>query len=99
MPKRIPMQTVIVQRDGKQVAPPIGKAFEFTREELDQIKAVAPDAIRHPVNEEEAEAPESQDKPVQSKSAPETATNAPRGKKASYLSGRDGDRSRGSSDL
>lgn len=51
MPQRIPMQTVIVQRDGKNFAPPIGKPFDFTVDELNQIKKVNPNAVRVLVNE------------------------------------------------
>lgn len=46
MAKRIPVQTVIVVRDGKRVSPPIGKPFDFTKEELSNINDRNPDAIR-----------------------------------------------------
>lgn len=52
MPKRVPVQTVILHRDGKQFAPPLGKAFDFTAEELADINAVNPDAVRKPVVED-----------------------------------------------
>lgn len=52
MPKRIPHQSIVLYRDGKQVRPDIGKPFDFTQDELDDIKATNPDAIRHIVNEE-----------------------------------------------
>ena len=45
MPKRTPKQTVVVMRDGKSVTPPIGEPFEFTKEEVEQIEAMNPDAI------------------------------------------------------
>lgn len=51
MPIRIPIQTVIVHRNGKNVAAPIGKPFEFTNEELAEIRALNPRAIRVPINE------------------------------------------------
>lgn len=45
MPKRVPTQGVIVYRDGKQMRVPLGKAFDFTAEELEQITAVNPKAL------------------------------------------------------
>lgn len=54
MPKRIPVQTVVVQRNGKNFIPEIGKPFDFTDEELEWIKRVNPLAVRHLVNEEVA---------------------------------------------
>jgi hypothetical protein len=55
MPKRIPLQTIILVRDGKRVVPEIGKAFDFTSDELASIKEVSPDAVRAPVNETPSE--------------------------------------------
>lgn len=52
MAKRVPLQTIIVYRDGKQCVPRIGDPFDFTKEEIEQIKSVAPDALRNPVNED-----------------------------------------------
>lgn len=51
MPILIPLQTITVGRDGKNVVPPIGQAFDFTDEEAKQIKAMNPKAVREPVNE------------------------------------------------
>lgn len=51
MPIRIPTCTVIVQRNGKNFAPPIGKSFEFTADEVAAINKVMPVALRKPVNE------------------------------------------------
>lgn len=51
MPKRIPVTAVHVYRNGKEFVPPIGQAFDFTAEELADINAVNPDAVRKPVNE------------------------------------------------
>ena len=42
---RTPLQSVVVQREGKSVVPPIGYAFEFTADEVKQIEAMAPQAI------------------------------------------------------
>lgn len=41
MPKRIPVETVVVVRDGKRVSPPIGQPFNFTTEEIEQIVGTA----------------------------------------------------------
>ena len=71
----------------KRIVPPIGKAFDFTREELDQLKKVAPDAIRLPVNED-LSAEESTPAPVV---APPVGGGG-RGAKASRMSTKDGDR-------
>ena len=42
---RVPMQSVTVHRNGKSVTPDIGKPFEFTAEELEQIEAANPAAV------------------------------------------------------
>lgn len=41
----VPVQTVVVHRDGKSVTPPIGQPFEFTADEAAQIKAMNPGAV------------------------------------------------------
>jgi len=51
MPIRIPTQTIILQRNGNRIVPPLGKPFDFTQEELNKINKLNPDAVRHPVNE------------------------------------------------
>lgn len=48
---RIPLQSIVIQRDGKNVIPEVGKAFDFTEQELRDIAAVAPNAVRLPINE------------------------------------------------
>jgi hypothetical protein len=45
MPKRTPVQTVTVVREGKAMHPTIGKPFNFTEDEIEQIEATNPDAI------------------------------------------------------
>lgn len=45
MPKRIPLNTIILQRDGQKVVPPLNKPFDFTAEELKMIASLSPDAI------------------------------------------------------
>lgn len=47
MPKRIVRQPVIVHRDGKQVAPEMGKEFDFTDAELKDINRLNPKALEH----------------------------------------------------
>lgn len=48
MPKRITRGTVILNREGKRVIPPIGRLFDYTQKELDQIKKLHPDAVELP---------------------------------------------------
>lgn len=43
--KRTPLQSIVVVRDGKSMSPPIGAAFDFTAEEVEQIEAMSPGAI------------------------------------------------------
>lgn len=62
MPKRIPTQTIIMHRDGKRVTVKPGVSFDFTADEIKDIKQSSPDALRTLVNEEvdvpEQKAPE-----------------------------------------
>lgn len=46
MPMRVPTQRIILTRDGKRVIPTIGKPFDFTQGEIEQIESVNPRAIR-----------------------------------------------------
>lgn len=46
MPIRIPVFAVQVVRDGKLIRPEIGKEFDFTAEELKDIKNLLPSAVR-----------------------------------------------------
>lgn len=43
--KRVPLQSVVVMRDGQSVVPPIGQVFEFTADEVAQLERMNPDAI------------------------------------------------------
>ncbi len=45
MVMRVPLQSIIVQRDGKMVRPPIGKSFKFTDEEMADITRMSPKAL------------------------------------------------------
>lgn len=45
MPKRVPTQGILVQRNGKNFRPPIGQPFDFTPEELEDIKKANPHAV------------------------------------------------------
>lgn len=51
MPKRVPTASVIVIREGKRVSPPLNKGFNFTDDEIKQITAIMPGALRKPINE------------------------------------------------
>lgn len=59
---RVPVQTITLARETKEkdakgqavherITPPIGEAFEFSAEEIDQIEESNPGALRAPVNE------------------------------------------------
>jgi hypothetical protein len=51
--KKVVLKRVIIGRGGKRMEPPIGKAFEFTDEELENIERVNPGALRDAVNEDD----------------------------------------------
>lgn len=53
MPIRIPVKGVIVFRDKQQVRPPLGKPFEFTQQEVDDLEKAAPGHIRKPIVEDD----------------------------------------------
>lgn len=74
MPKRIVLETVRVIRDKKTVTPPIGQVFDFTAEEISQIKAVRPQAIRTVVIEDPELAAAAK---VSAENAAASATKAP----------------------
>lgn len=57
MAKRIPVQTVVVVRDGKRVTPEIGKPYNFTDAEIADFDRLSPGAVRKPTNEAGDEAP------------------------------------------
>ena len=45
MPKRTPLQSVVVIRDGERVTPEIGRPYEFTKEEIEQVERANPAAL------------------------------------------------------
>jgi hypothetical protein len=51
MPKLVPLNTIIVRREGKRIKPEIGKPFDFTAEEVAHINQVSPTSLRKVVNE------------------------------------------------
>lgn len=57
MPIRIPHHHVTVQRDGKNVSPPIGQAFDFTTDEVVELMDMHPNALRRPITEGAAARP------------------------------------------
>jgi len=61
MPKRITKQSVVVHRDGKPIRLKSGVMFDFTKDEIEEMKAAGIDALRTPHNElesiEEVKAP------------------------------------------
>lgn len=48
MPKRVPVESVFVHREGKLVKLPIGEVFDFNAEELADIMKNNPGAVRKP---------------------------------------------------
>lgn len=50
---KVILKSIIVVREGKRVAPPIGKAFPLTAEEIETLDEVNPTAYRDAVNEDE----------------------------------------------
>lgn len=48
---RVPLHTIIVVRGDKQIAPPIGKPFPFTADEVKSILSANKGALRKPINE------------------------------------------------
>lgn len=45
MPKRMINEGVIVHRDGKRIRPEIGKMFDLTADEIEQLEKIRPQAI------------------------------------------------------
>lgn len=76
MPKLIPVQTVLVHRDGKTVAAPLEVPFEFSDAEVADIMALNPDAVREPINEApvEVKAPATAPKATAPAAAPKAAS-------------------------
>lgn len=78
MPKLVPTIGVTVIRDGVRKTPQIGKAFDFTKEEIEAVRKQVPTAFRKPVNEDDtpveqtatdASAPDGNAKPTATKAA------------------------------
>lgn len=61
MPKKVPLISIGVARDGKTVFPEIGKPFDFSKEEVSDMEALAKadkkEYFRDPVNEDGDAAP------------------------------------------
>lgn len=53
MPKRLVSQTVVIYRDGNRVVPKVGQPFDFTKEELDNITKLNPDAVTKIISQDE----------------------------------------------
>lgn len=52
----VPLTGTVVVREGKRVRPEIGKAFEYTADEIESLKSAGA-KFRAPANEAPAEAP------------------------------------------
>lgn len=48
---RVPTRSVIIVRDGQRLAPPVGKGFLFTADEIKSVEDVDPEALREPKDE------------------------------------------------
>lgn len=68
MPKLVPTIGVTVIRDGVRKTPQIGKAFDFTKDEIEAVRKQVPTAFRKPVNED--------DTPVEQTASDATAPDA-----------------------
>lgn len=66
MPKRITNVKIVIFRDKKRTVIPANTQFDFTKDELDELKLAAPDAVRTPKNEVES---------IAELKLPETATS------------------------
>lgn len=51
MPQRIANVAITLHREGKRVDVNAGSLFNFTKDELEQLKSLNPDAVRLPRNE------------------------------------------------
>lgn len=49
--ERVPVQSVVLYREGKFITPDVDKVFSFTQKEIEEINAVNPAALRKPVVE------------------------------------------------
>lgn len=76
MPIRIPVKGVIVFRDKQQVRPPLGKPFEFTQQEIEDLERAAPGHVRKPIMEDDGSMVADKT-PVKTKKA-KIATEAPK---------------------
>ncbi len=76
MPKLVPNVSITVIRDGKRVTPKPGKAFDFTKDEVEAVKKQLPTAFRAPVNESVEDAGE--DATAPEKDAGATANKTPK---------------------
>jgi hypothetical protein len=57
MPKKVPLIAVTVHRDNRPFDVPVNKPFNFTDDEVNEVEAAVPGALRDPVNEAAASAP------------------------------------------
>lgn len=55
MPKRIVAQTVILQREGVAVKPPIGSTYDFTAKEIEQLEKLNPEALQKVVAKDDTQ--------------------------------------------
>lgn len=51
MPKKVPLISVTVFREGKPIALPVNKPFDFTEDEVDEIESMVPGSLRDPIVE------------------------------------------------
>lgn len=71
---RVPVQSIVVRRGEKNVTPEIGKPFEFTKEEIDDLDVLKPKPFRDLIVEEAPEPAEAPaPAPASTKAAAKTA--------------------------
>lgn len=51
MKRLVPLESVVVVRDGKRITPPLNQPYDFTDAEADALAASRPEAVRKPLNE------------------------------------------------
>lgn len=51
MPKKVPLISVTVFRDGKAKEAPLNRPFDFTEDEVAEIESMAPGSLRDPIVE------------------------------------------------
>ncbi|MCB1865168.1 MAG: hypothetical protein KDG50_07030 [Chromatiales bacterium] len=82
MPKMVPLQSVVLFREGKRVRPQIGKVFNFTADEIEELTEASPECLRKPIAETDGDqAADAKEAAVGKAPTKEPAKSAAGGKK------------------